>query len=367
MKSVYEQLLHLLRIFINGEIPDKELLASVDGVELYNQARLQGVSSFLFETVYQHNDLLKIDHSVLTHWKEKTVVTAARQLMMLPTIGTIFNLFETNGITAISLKGLVFKEQYPRPELRSMNDLDVLINEKQMNQCIEAMTSLGYKPNELNYNDPDHMHIDMIKAGTFAVELHRTLWHPKYMQKIDNSDWVDHIWKDKRLQTVAGFQFYCLSPEDELINAVIHTARHLKHSNANLRLLSDFVLFFNSYRNQIDINYIEQTLESMAILNFYYYLMDTCRLYLGLHLPDNYQLNSTKNSVIIIQNIMNKEEMIISSDRDQEKKVNGYQYLLQKIKLVISNSAIYNKLLKIVHPFRSKARFLRKIGLHFRY
>lgn len=388
MNTTQEQLLRLLTLAIHGGVPSDESFSSINGEELFNLALQENVSSFLYPTLIKYHEEIKLDEQIMRRWKETTLIMATRQLHMFDGIRTIFDLFKANGIPAISLKGLVLKQLYPQPELRNMGDLDLFIDETDIQKSIELLSTHAYQPNSKDLNDPKYMHIGMRKPGAFSVEFHRTLWHPTKMKKRDNRLWCKHIWDNKRLLEIEGLQFTALSLEDEMINLVIHLARHLMDSGANLQQLCDIVLFINANWDIMDLEYIDQTLKSMDFFTFYQYLLSTCHLFLGLAISINPSYLNKNKSRILLNDILNSKmhsQITAESERwrplsERYTFVRNHQFLIhlslvldvgrqfvRKMQLILHRISFTEKSINFLKGFNTKARYLRSIGLHMRY
>lgn len=386
MNTSQEQLLRLLTLSIHGGVPAYESFSSINGKELFDLALQQNVSSFLYPTINKHRENIKLDEHIMQRWKESTLFIATRQISMINGIRIILDLFKSNGIPAISLKGLVLKQLYPQPELRNMGDIDLFIDEIYIQKSIELLSTLGYHPRSRDLNDPKYIHIVMQKPNSFSVELHRTLWRPTTSRKRINQIWINHILKNKRQQEIEGLQYTALSLEDELINLVIHLARHLMHSKANLQQLCDIVLFINAYWHMLDLEYIEQTLESMDYFTFYQYLLSACHLYFTLTIP-MYTGSIDENKSEMLMNYIFISE-IQSKDQSEWRRPLSDHYtfarnypflipfaivlevgrqLMRKMKIILHSIPFTEKCLKFLRRFKTKTRFLRSIGLYLRY
>lgn len=366
MNTSQDQLLRIIELVIHAGVPINESFSSLDGEKLYELALRQDVCAFLYPTLKKYPEEIKLDQQTMDRWKSTSLFIITRQLSMMNGIKVIFDLFSSNDVPAISLKGLALKQVYPQPELRNMGDIDLLINEKDMQKSIELMSTLGYRPNSINLNDPEYMHIDMYRSGSFPVEIHRTLWHAKHMKKNENLDWFNHIWENKRVLTLEGIQFIALSLEDELINLVIHIARHLKHSDANLRQLCDITLFLNANWSKMDSTYIDETIKAMNLFTFYLNLITTCHVFLGLKIPISSGSLEKKKSKILMNYILNSE-IYIQKTHNEKLWRTIIQQFFRQMKIILNSISFTKKFLKFLEPFRSRARFLRSIGLDLRY
>lgn len=385
MNTSQGQLLRLLTLALQGGEPTDESSPSINGEELFNLALQQNVYSFLYPTLNKFREDIKLDEPIMHRWKAATLYMATRQMGMINEIRTILGIFKSNEIPVISLKGLALKQVYPHPELRNMSDLDLYIDEMNLKKSIELLRTYGYHPSLRDLSDPKFMHIEMQKQGTFSVELHRTLWHPTFMKKKDNLTWFNHIWENKRLQKIEELQFTALSPEDELIHLIIHLARHLMHSGANLQQLCDIVLFIKAYRDIMDTEYINHTLKYMDLFVFYQYLLTTCHVFLGLTLPINISNLEQGKSEFILNDIFNsKKHRQTTAELESGRTLSDRyilagdnriliplaivldvgQQLIKKIKTTLHNIPFTEKSIMFFNSFNRRSRFLRSIGLY---
>ncbi|AFQ45970.1 nucleotidyltransferase domain-containing protein [Desulfosporosinus meridiei] len=379
MNASQEQLLHLLTLMIHGGEPNSGLFSKVNENELFEIALRQNVSSLLHPIIEAYSAELNLDEQIKRDWKKSTILIAVQQLRITSQLDPILNLFKENNVSTISLKGLVFKQLYSQPELRTMSDLDLLISVEDIPKSIELLKRLGYDvPDNFNVNDPGHMHIEMYKPGSLPVELHKTLWNPRYMKKRDNQQWTNQLWKNKRLTEVGGIQFTALALDDELINSVIHMATHLIYSGIKLRHLCDFALFLKTYRDKFDFEYINSTLKSMDLFSFFNYLLLTCNSYLALEVPIAIiQKNQCKlliNDIFATNSVAEAEGWLELSGRYPFYRNNRLlfplAFLIEVCRQLIKKrksmfiSISYSK--RSFKAFSTRTHLLRIIGLHVR-
>lgn len=377
MNTTQEQLLHLLTLALHSEVPIENSFSSINGEELFDLALQQNVLAFLYPTLNNHRQKILFDELIIHRWKVATLHLASRQMRMINEIRYILDLFRINGIPVISLKGLALKQVYPHPELRNTNDLDLLIKETDIQKSIELLSTQGYHPSIEDLYNPNYMHIEMQRTGTFSVELHRTLWHPTIMKKRDDHAWIKHIWENRRQQEIEEFQLSTLSLEDEFIHLIIHLARHFMHSGANLQQLCDIVLFIKVYWDSLNKEYIDQTIISMNLFTFYQYILTTCHFYLGLTLPATYNILDKNKSKTILIDILNSKKSLQAQKRSNHiilgrnnKFLIPLTFILEagrscliKIKITLHRVTFIEKCIRSYAVFNKKSRFHRSIGL----
>ena len=81
----------------------------------------------------------------------------------------IFSAFDEQEIDYLPIKGVLLKNIYPKPEMRSMGDADILIKTQQYDKIKPIMVKLGYK----KVTESDHEFI--WKKNNINIELHKRL------------------------------------------------------------------------------------------------------------------------------------------------------------------------------------------------
>ncbi|MFM1813385.1 MAG: hypothetical protein RLZ98_80 [Pseudomonadota bacterium] len=84
------------------------------------------------------------------------------------------------GTTPVALKGAAFLADGngSGAQTRFMSDIDLLIPEARLHDCVRAFASLGYKPVSLDYDSSRVAHYPPLASpcGTFTVELHTRIF-----------------------------------------------------------------------------------------------------------------------------------------------------------------------------------------------
>ncbi len=164
--------------------------------------------------------------------------------------------FEENGIDYLTLKGCNMKKLYPKPEMRSMGDADILIRQEQYGRIRQLMDVAGYSyvkesPYDFCWENED-----------LYVELHKRLFSPN---QIDLCGYFGTGW-EKALKG-AGFR-YDMSREDEYVYIFTHMAKHFRFCGIGIRHLVDLYVYRQAYPD-MDETRIEKTMERLRLLEFY--------------------------------------------------------------------------------------------------
>ena len=164
--------------------------------------------------------------------------------------------FDENNIDYMPLKGCNMKKLYPRPEMRSMGDADILIRDEQYGKIRPIMRQLGYEevkesPYDYCWNTPE-----------LYAELHKRLFAPSQAELYR---WFGDGWS--KAHQAQGSR-YEMSREDEYVYVFTHMAKHFRFTGIGVRHLVDLYVYRRAYP---DLNeaIIEEAMTGLRLLDFY--------------------------------------------------------------------------------------------------
>lgn len=165
--------------------------------------------------------------------------------------------FDKAGVDYLLLKGAEMKQLYPKSEMRSMSDADILIKTEQLPQISAVMTAEGFTGS----TESDH-EIHWIDRQ-LHIELHKSLM-PSYNPAF--YDYFKDWWKlAKRLDNSS--HCYKFSNEDFYIYLFAHFVKHYLDGGIGLSQLIDLYVYRNHY--SLNEKYIRAELEKLRIYKFY--------------------------------------------------------------------------------------------------
>ena len=168
----------------------------------------------------------------------------------------IFALFDQEKIDYMPLKGILLKDLYPRPEMRVMGDIDVLIKTEQYKNIKPIMHQLSFQ----EFAESDH---ELIWShNEFHVELHKRLI-PSY-----NEDFYSYFGDGWQLAKKKSATLYAMTDEDMLIYLFTHFAKHYRDGGIGIKQTVDLWLFREKH---LDLNeeYIRRELSKLKLCAFY--------------------------------------------------------------------------------------------------
>ena len=168
----------------------------------------------------------------------------------------LFLCFEEHAIDYLPLKGCNMKLRYPKPELRSMGDADILIRVDQYPDIVPILEQLGFS----HVVESDHEFVWKSKA--LYLELHKRLI-PSYNK--DYAAYFQDGWQMAR--PVSGSRFE-MTPEDEFLFQFTHFAKHYRDGGIGCRHILDQYVFLRAFPG-LDLSYVENELKKLKLLEFY--------------------------------------------------------------------------------------------------
>lgn len=266
----------LLRTSIWGEekFPLNITETTVDWSAVYQELRAQTVHNLPMDHLCRldpaHKDVyLKTATQSISYFY--TLMHEQQQLTLL---------FEEAGIPFVVLKGSAAAYRYPRPEYRSMGDIDVLVKPTDFDRAHELMSSQGYIPG--GYMDAVERHAHF-KKNNISYELHRffaLLNSGEQARAFDNKlyaaiDRAQHI-------STHRFTFSMLPDLENGLVLLAHIAQHLE-GGLGLRQIVDWMMYADQqltdsfWQNEFRKTAAELGLETLALT-----VTRMCQLYLGL-------------------------------------------------------------------------------------
>lgn len=323
----------LLASILSAAIRSRKTDISVENAdikELFKLAIQHQVESLAYPTIkelFEHKQ--GADKKVLDLWKNDALKLALKQNRYMNGANKTIRTLADAGIPVIVLKGLVIKDYYPKPEMRSMMDVDLLIKEIHMNSAVKILRNIGY-----HKKGSDNKHTTLSAPRQLFLELHTCLIKEHFIDKAEH--WEKSLWESCIDYNYDGVTVLALSFENHLIYICMHMANHMVSSGFGLRQLCDLVVYIEKNNDKIDWPEFLKKTEELGIEQFITTLMQTCKKLFDLEVPEKYKLN------IVEENNLNQFiEYVFSGGvfgKNETKRIIGSYYIN-----AIGKSKIENK------------------------
>lgn len=213
-------------------------------------AGLAGLILPYIDTKAYSNQFITKTNSVLMNYiqqdeKQKSLIAEIREI------------FQSNHIDFMFLKGTKLKSIYPSTFMRGMGDIDVLVRSD-----LDQIKAL-FQTKEIHLESRTLAHDYYHTKDGLIIEIHPSIhkdFNPKY-QTYFKEAW-NHV-------TQINEHEYTLNPTFEIVYLLYHLAKHIESSGIGLRSILDIGLYINHYQNDIDEESLKNTLESLHMTKFY--------------------------------------------------------------------------------------------------
>lgn len=216
-----------------------EIPTDVDWQAVYDEANFQSVIPLAFDGTA---GIENIPQDVFKKFKNHTVAVMLSNDNVVKAQESLVKLLEENSIDYAILKGLSVAEYYPKPELRTLGDIDFLVSKEDFENTKQLLEDNGYTliMKENSY------HCEF-KKGDVVVEPHFEI--SDFPDTEIGNGLKEELETATKYVEQTGFDktFNSLDTKHQAISLLLHTERHLIADGIGLRQLLDFGLF--SYKN----------------------------------------------------------------------------------------------------------------------
>ena len=156
MEKYQEQIIDLLNASIHDSKPKFNYSNNIDWDKIIEECNAHSIDGLLYPALKNSGD--NIDNKIINKLKKITLISAIQQSKHIKDTEEILKLFNENNISVIVLKGLVIRYYYPKPDLRTMCDSDIIIHKEDLPKVRKLLLNEGFREEE----DAGH-HIAFLK------------------------------------------------------------------------------------------------------------------------------------------------------------------------------------------------------------
>ncbi len=241
----------------------------------------------------------------------------AREAMQELELEEISAQLESRGIKHMPLKGSVMKHLYPRPDLRSMCDLDIQYDTSRKAELDEIMLPMGYTVAEVS--GTDGVNISYSKKPFVYIEFHGVL------MDTDIPLYNSYFGTDFERTVPDGGCRVKYTDEDFFVFMAAHLAKHYFLGGTGLRSLADIWLFLRK-KPDLNMNYVFGELKKIRLDEFIKIIIDVNKVLFDGKVPDETQ-KSVINYILGSGTYGTMENRSAENVKNQSK----LKYLLERL------------------------------------
>ncbi len=280
-----------------------------------------------------------------------------------PVLNTILEMFEKKHIHTMVLGAFNYKKYYPKPQMRAMDNIELLIEKDKEKQAGEILKSIGF-----TYIEGDESKIKVFYrlAGNIRLELKikQSFLSKKIKKYFSKPITIYKIKKDKvflhEMDLVENYLFLLSSIAEDIV---------LK--KVNMRKIIDLYCFLKYEEKFIDKTKLLKDLEAVKLLKFSEYIVNLLDFWFGNNnFPeDNDEYKALERYILTnglqgeafvssILNIVIKEEKIKDSKKERKQVTEWFfpeleymqgLYPILENKPYLLNLYRFNRFMRIVY------------------
>ena len=280
MDNTQRQVIYMLSAAIRKKNVKFRSDEKINWNEVLEESEAHKVTPLIYSSINRAEALNIMDESTLSTLKKNVFKSSITQSSHIKNVASVLERFNNAGIPIIVLKGLVVRDYYPIPDLRTMCDADVLVHEEDLEKVSALMISLGF--NQIKEKDDHGAHIVFYKGST-VFEVHWTLINDRFFK--GDKSFEDKLWDDAMDVTVGGVKTKSLSLEDLAVHLCTHMAVHLAYSGFGVRQLTDLVVLVEKKGHLIDWKAFLNKSKECGVYTFAIAIFNICNRLFDMEMP----------------------------------------------------------------------------------
>jgi hypothetical protein len=279
MNRKQKKLIELLNNAIHKKTSSDLNFKNVDWKYIIKESVEHNIYSLLYPVIKETSPSHSISNELKKKWKQDTFKTAIFCNCQITQMAKVFKKFNEQNIPVIALKGLILRNLYPAPDLRTMCDSDILIHEEDMKKVEVLLTEMDYK--QVEDNSP--IHTTFIHKYYNPIEVHFKVADSLFIHDI--SHFENNVWNCLVTKKFNDTTVLCFCTEDFLVHLCIHMATHMRYGGFGLRQFCDFVLLIEKEGSSIDWKSFNTKIKSNSIEKFTMAIFSVCNSLFNVHIP----------------------------------------------------------------------------------
>ena len=170
MNQINTALISCIRAALTEESADCDVASCIGA------AYTHGVTNLLYYAAAKMPKEKRPEAGLMSMLKQNTYTAIVRETMQCQLLKEIYRRFEDSKIRCVALKGVVLKELYPKPELRYMSDIDLLIDSTRASDVRKYFEELGCQVLNFDSGDTDHY----LTADGLTIEVKKFLYEESF-------------------------------------------------------------------------------------------------------------------------------------------------------------------------------------------
>lgn len=242
----------------------------------WNAVFRESISQTVFPMVYSAlHDRLPME--IKEKWETEFLQCLASNIRINAAHSEIHKLMQSSAISYVILKGCASSGYYPKPELRTMGDVDFLVDPSDLERCSSLLDSHGIRRTD----DGTHSFHRSFVLHNITYELH---WRISGIPDVGGEKiraCCEKIFSDMVYSDTPDGGYYVPSDFHHGLILLLHTASHLTTTGIGLRHLCDWAVYAETLPEKFPLESFGGFLKEVGLLELAKNLTAMSTRYLG--------------------------------------------------------------------------------------
>ena len=253
-----------------------------DWEKIYEISQKQQLSPLIYQQIFSNESFLQSDREFQMYWKMDTLNQAGNQARKSILFLMLFEKMRQHGLTPLVVKGIVCRNLYPNPDLRTSNDEDLFIPRDQFEKMDAFLRNEGFIREELIegkvYQEVPYQN----PANGLYFELHMDLFSQESGAYGHLNELFEDAFDTCEEVEIQGSKVLTLNAREHFLYLVCHSLKHFLHSGFGIRQACDMIYFAKSYHEKFDWDEVRGVMRQYHMETFAMNVLDIGVCYLGM-------------------------------------------------------------------------------------
>ena len=243
-------------------------------VKLASETGMLGIVFKRLKYIAKENEKLK---KIVPGFEQAVFMRGIAEARKNNILKELVRIAREENVPVLLFKGVVLSSLYPEPSMRFSSDTDMYIDEEYRDRMADIFIRKGYIFDEEDSNE-NVVKYRLPKAH--YIELHSKLWSFVKGTKIDLLESMKLT--EKRVHaSFDGVECDTIDYGEQLIFLMFHLYKHLMFEHANIRFLTDIMLFFYAHYDSMDLHLLKDRMIQLGYWNFFSQLYEISVRFVG--------------------------------------------------------------------------------------
>ncbi len=276
-------LLDILRAFFEKKVLEQETMCQFKEMleQVIYQSKIHNVSGIVAYKVKEYFGINQPENEedveLLQIMTKVFLLTVQRSALCEKKYQELSEKLTKEHIDHLAFKGIVVKNFYAVPELRTFGDVDFAIRKEDRDRSHELIQKMGYG---VKYGfGPVYTY----KKEQELYEVHTSIMAVNVTERADYIGYFSNFWEyAKKTDNEYVYEF---TPEFHFTYLFSHVVKHINGYGAGIRMYMDLAFYIKNQGKDMNWDFVKSELEKLELSQFFHLSMYSIKRWFKMELP----------------------------------------------------------------------------------